>query len=99
MEGRVPLPHPALFTSGSSRPRLGSGRRSSPESREAVDNATLISPQSGSDPRIDKEVPVTTRRHARGAGALLALVTVVAAAIPVAAAQDATPVAQLVAPA
>jgi hypothetical protein len=95
----VPLSHPAPFTTGSSLSGLGSGRRLSRGSHDVVDNATLTSPQAGSDPRIDKEVPVTTRRHTRVAGTLFALVAVVAAAIPGAVAQDATPVAQLVAPA
>jgi hypothetical protein len=42
---------------------------------------------------------VTTRRHARVAGALIALVALRAATVPGAVAQDATPVAQVVAPA
>jgi hypothetical protein len=48
---------------------------------------------------IDKEVPVTTRRNARVAGVVFALVVIVASTIPGAIAQDATPVAQPVAPA
>jgi hypothetical protein len=42
---------------------------------------------------------VTTRRHARVAGTLFALVAIVVPTIPAAVAQDATPIAQLVAPA
>ena len=42
---------------------------------------------------------MTTRRHARVAGTLVALVAIVATTIPGAVAQDATPVAQVVAPA
>jgi hypothetical protein len=61
-------------------------------------SGTLISPEPGSDVRALKEVPVTTRRHARLAGTLFALVAIIASAISSTYAQDATPVAQLVAP-
>ncbi len=67
-----------------------------------VDNATLSTPQAGFEPRIDEEVPVTARWHARVALAGTAVFTALAiatSAIPSAAAQDATPVAQPVAPA
>jgi hypothetical protein len=43
--------------------------------------------------RIDKEVPVTTRRQSVIAGSAFALFTIVASAIPGALAQEATPVA------
>jgi hypothetical protein len=61
-------------------------------------SGTLISPEPGSDVRALKEVPVTTRRHARLAGTLFALVAIIASAISSTYAQDATPVAQPVAP-
>jgi hypothetical protein len=49
--------------------------------------------------RALKEAPVPTRRHARIAGTLVALVAITASTIPGTFAQDATPFAQPVAPA
>src|ERR687895_439222 len=51
------------------------------------------------DARIDKEVPVAARQHARVAGSAFALFVIVALTIPGTVAQDATPVAQPVSPA
>src|SRR4051794_38743898 len=96
-EGRVLLLHPGLFTTGGSQPKPV--RRLSPGSQDVVDNAARTSPQAGPDPSISKEVPGTTPGHARVAGSLFALVAIVASTIPSAVAQDATPVAQLAAPA
>src|SRR5688500_19019615 len=59
-----------------------------------------MTPQAGfRSARIDKEVPATARRHARLLGTTFALFAIAASAVPSAIAQDATPVAQPIAPA
>jgi hypothetical protein len=58
----------------------------------------LATPGRGSTLCALKEVPVTTRRHARLAGTLVALVAITASTISGTFAQDATPFAQPIAP-